>query len=98
MTPLAENMKSLLDLLRDSSAVLACQKFERLVYKRLGSVPRSWYEIFYTNLLEVLIRDSNLLPGLDPKSKSILARNLDSAAEVLPSHISDISKISSLLL
>lgn len=80
-------------------AVIACSLFEREVYKRLGSVSYSSYVKFYDTLLSYLDQCSlDNISSLDSRSKDILQRNLDSAAEYFPEKIANISQISKLVL
>lgn len=82
-----------------SRAVVACSLFEREVYKRLGTISSSSYSRFYGCFLDYLVQGSPLLfSALDSQSKDILQRNLDSAAEYFPDRITDISRISRLVL
>jgi len=79
-------------------AAFACSIFEREVYKRLGNVSESSYKRFYHSLILLLHSHLNDISSLDLKSRNVLLRNLDSAAELLPEFSVEISIISKSLL
>ena len=82
------------------AAALACSLFEREAYKRLGTIPASFYTKFYRMLVFTIGVQSNTLPlaRLDPKSKLVLQRNLDAAASYIPEEGLIIAHISKILL